>query len=109
MRLAQKIGMGQVGPLELQEPPTAIELGAVYLAELQTRTGGQIPAMVASYNAGEAQADLWQLHCFTEDPAEYLTKVGFTETRNYVDRVLRGHATYRELYQPPRERRLAAR
>ncbi|REJ83946.1 MAG: hypothetical protein DWQ36_19040 [Acidobacteria bacterium] len=108
-RLAAEIGLGPIGPLDLQEPETAIELGAAYLAELQERSGGNQPAMVASYNAGEAQADLWQLHCFSEESSEYLSKVGFVETRNYVDRVLRSYAIYRELYPPPRDRRLAAR
>ena len=37
--------------------------------------------MVAAYNAGEPQAQLWRSYCYSFEPAEYLSKVGFPQTR----------------------------
>ena len=54
--------------------------------------------MLAAYNAGEDQAALWRSYCLSDDTAEYLTKVGFRETRGYLRKVLRSRARYRELY-----------
>ena len=45
-------------------------------------------------------AELWQRYCFTLEPAEYLTKVGFPETRNYLFHVLGSRAQYADLYPP---------
>lgn len=53
--------------------------------------------MLAAYNAGEAQAELWLRYCFTQEPEEFLSKIGFRETRAYVLRVLESYAHYREL------------
>ena len=54
--------------------------------------------MIAAYNAGEAQAGLWRRHCYTSDADEFFTKVGFSETRNYLEHVLHNVAQYHDLY-----------
>jgi len=99
-RLAPKIGKESIDAAELHQPPTSIALGAAYLDELLELFDGHLPAAVASYNAGERQAQLWQSYCFSKEPAEYVTKIGFPETRKYVRKVLTGKAHYDELYSP---------
>ncbi len=98
IRLASAQGMGPISAEDLEDPKIAITLGAAYLQELQQRFGGPGPSVIAAYNAGEPQAEVWQLHCFSSEPAEYLSKIGFTETRNYTRRVLGSRAQYRDLY-----------
>lgn len=97
-RVAERIGMGKISFDDLEDPATAVALGASHLAQLQKRFGKRLDIAVAAYNAGSAQAELWQSYCFTHDPAEYFTKIGFSETRDYVAKVLRSRVRYLRLY-----------
>ena len=54
--------------------------------------------MLAAYNAGEDQTALWRSYCFSLRPEEFYSKVGFRETRHYLDRVIRSYVQYSELY-----------
>ncbi|MCB9377500.1 MAG: lytic transglycosylase domain-containing protein [Holophagales bacterium] len=96
-RLARDLGLPEPLPGDLRRPEVSIALGAGYLAELAGRFGGRVPAIVTAYNAGETQTELWLRYCFTQDEAEFLSKVGFRETRAYLRRVLRSRAHYAAL------------
>jgi soluble lytic murein transglycosylase len=97
-RIAEKIGLAPITPRDLEDPETAIALGAAYLAELLEEFGGAVPQMVAAYNAGEPQAALWRRYCWSDEPEEYLTKVAFRQTRDYLAKVLTSREHYAELY-----------
>jgi len=97
-RLAQVIGIEELQASDLHDPEISIRLGAAYLEELAQRFVAREPQMLAAYNAGESQTDQWRRYCFSDEPAEFLTKIGFRETRSYVRKVLRARARYRELY-----------
>jgi soluble lytic murein transglycosylase len=97
-RLGRQLGLGDLGADDLHRPQIAIRLGAAYLEELGERFARQEHKMLAAYNAGESQTELWQRYCFSDERAEFLTKVGFRETRGYLRKVLRSYARYREIY-----------
>lgn len=97
-KLAEREGLGPLSPIDLERPEIAIELGAAYLRDLGHQFGGAQLAVVAAYNAGEPQARLWRRYCHGDDPSEFLTKVGFQETRSYLVKVLSSWAEYRDLY-----------
>lgn len=97
-RLAAEIGLGAISPPDLYDPKVAITLGAAYLAELGGNFGGGEHQAVAAYNAGPAQARLWNSYCFRGDLGEYYSKTGFTQTRAYLRKVLSSRAIYAELY-----------
>lgn len=97
-RLAPRIGLRTVTSAHLHDPEISIALGAAYLAELAGRFGDSAPQVIAAYNAGERQAELWRSYCYSREPEEYLSKVGFPETRKYLERVLTSRAEYRRLY-----------
>ncbi len=97
-RLAASTGRPLRTPRDLEDPSLAIELGAAHLAELRALFGNEQHMMIAAYNAGEAQAGLWRRHCYTSGADEYFTKVGFSETRNYLERVFHNVAQYHDLY-----------
>ncbi len=97
-RLAASSGRPLRTPRDLEDPSLAIELGAAHLAELRALFGNEQHMMIAAYNAGEAQAGLWRRHCYTSDADEYFTKVGFSETRNYLEHVFHNVAQYHDLY-----------
>lgn len=96
--LAQDLGLGRLQPADLYKPPVSITLGAAYLDQLGELFGDLRPAVVAAYNAGEAQARLWQRHCFSQEPEEYISKVGFRQTSDYVEKVLRNYSHYQNIY-----------
>ena len=97
-RLAQKLDWVDLDPADLLEPEVAITLGAAYLAELADRFKGNTGQVVAAYNAGEDLASLWQAYCFSQEPEEYFSKVGFRQTRGYLEKVLTSRAHYAEIY-----------
>lgn len=83
---------------DLHRPEVAIALGSVYLADLTKRYSGRTFPAIAAYNAGENQADLWQSYCDTDEPAEYFTKVGFSQTRHYLEKVVASWLQYNAIY-----------
>lgn len=97
-RYQNEIGYDQMTPADLQSPDVAVALGAAYLRDLGNLFSQRSERMAAAYNAGEAQSEAWSDYCHSRDPAEFITKIAFSETRNYVVKVLRSHAQYRELY-----------
>ena len=101
--LGRRIGMSELSTDDLYRPEVAIALAAAHLHELSERFHGAIPMVVAAYNAGAAQAELWHRYCFSDEAAEYITKVNFSETRGYVENVLRSWGEYRDLYRQRRD------
>ena len=99
-RLGTSIGLEALRAEDLHRPDIALTLGAAYLAELGRHFTEQPYAVIAAYNAGENQAELWKSYCFSLEPEEYFSKVGFSETRNYLTKVLESRAHYTRLYGP---------
>ncbi len=97
-RLASTVELPGITAADLHRPELSIALGAAYLAELSELFAGREHMMVAAYNAGEPQAQLWRSYCYSLDPAEYYSKVGFPQTRGYLAKVLSSRAQYTELY-----------
>jgi soluble lytic murein transglycosylase-like protein len=97
-RVAAGIGMERLEPDDLYRPEVAIDLGGAYLAQLQRTFRGTPHIAIAAYDAGEAQAILWRTYCFSQEPEEYFTKVGFRETRLHLAHVLAAWTQYQRLY-----------
>ena len=97
-RIAAAIGMERLEPDDLYRPEVAIDLGGAYLAQLQRTFRGTPHIAIAAYDAGEAQAILWRTYCFSQEPEEYFTKIGFRETRLHLARVLAAWTQYQHLY-----------
>ncbi len=97
-RLADALALGELRVRDLEDPAVAIALGAAYLGELRHRLGDHAAIVLAAYNAGEDQARLWKSYCYSREPEEYFSKVGFSETKDYLRKVLTSLAHYREIY-----------
>jgi|GEM_PF-492430 len=97
-RVAASIGMDRLEPDDLYRPEVAIDLGGAYLAQLQRTFRGTPHIAIGAYDAGEAQATLWRTWCFSPEPEEYFTKVGFRETRLHLARILAAWTQYQRLY-----------
>jgi soluble lytic murein transglycosylase len=84
---------------KLFDPEYNIELGMVYIANLVRQTGAPEYA-AAAYNAGEDRIALWKAERNYEEIPELVESIPFTETREYVQIVLRNTAVYRMIYGP---------
>ena len=87
---------------QLFDPEYNLQLGTHYLAQLLEMYREPEKA-VAAYNAGETRVDQWttggQIY---REPAEFVESIPFTQTRDYVQIVLRNAELYRRIYGQPR-------
>ncbi|MCB1055959.1 MAG: transglycosylase SLT domain-containing protein [Acidobacteria bacterium] len=97
--LAFKMGYGPLSSEDLYSPQLSIALGAAYLRQLLDEFGGARHVAIAAYNAGEPVARLWRSYCFSPEPEEYFTKVGYKETRNYLRKVSSSFYRYQQIYE----------
>ena len=92
-------GRPEIKPDDLFEPFISLDLGAAELGRLLEVFDGNRAAVVAAYNAGEAQALLWLNQCGDQcSEARYLAGVSFSVTREYTEAVLGAAAFYEQLY-----------
>ena len=87
-------------PMLLADPLHNMRLGAGYLEQMLNRFGGALPLAVAAYNAGPGRVEEWL--GTLGDPRgvdvpmlDWLEMIPFTETRNYVQRVIENMPVYR--------------
>jgi peptidoglycan lytic transglycosylase len=85
---------------KLFDPDYNIELGMVYIATLVRETGAPEYA-AAAYNAGEDRIAAWKAERNYEEIPELVESIPFTETREYVQIVLRNTQVYRMIYGQP--------
>jgi soluble lytic murein transglycosylase len=97
-QLARKDGVRRFRTSMLFQPSTNLKLGSRYLRTILDEWGGKWEETLASYNAGKAHVDDWVNWNSFQEPAEFVETIPFTETREYVQAVLRNAAIYRRLY-----------
>jgi len=62
------------------------------------QNGGNLEQTLAAYNAGPNRAAEWLAWNTYREPAEFVESIPFTETRDYIQAVLRNADIYRRLY-----------
>jgi soluble lytic murein transglycosylase len=82
---------------QLFNPDYNIQLGMRYIANLVQLTGAPEFA-AAAYNAGEDRIALWKSERTYEEIPEVVESIPFSETRDYVQIVLRNAELYRMIY-----------
>ena len=81
----------------LSVPSINVAYGTTYLRKVLNLFNGSLEEAVAAYNAGENRVSQWLQQSSFEEPAEFVESIPFTETREYVQAVLR-NALYSKLY-----------
>jgi soluble lytic murein transglycosylase len=98
-------------PASLNQPQINIEYGQSYLEYLRDYpgTGGLLPKVIASYNAGPAPVAEWNTRYDQSDPLFYIESLPYWETRGYVPIILRNYWIYesRDADRSPSRRALA--
>jgi soluble lytic murein transglycosylase len=82
-------------------PGVNLRVGAWYLGHLEERYSGDERRMLAAYNSGETQVDIWD----SEEGFDIEKDIPFRETRDYVENVFEAEKTYAELYGRNLDRR----
>jgi peptidoglycan lytic transglycosylase len=82
---------------KLTDPDYNIELGMLYIASL-VRDFGEPEYALAAFNAGEDRITLWRSERKYEEVPELVESIPFSETRDYVQVVLRNAEVYRMVY-----------
>ena len=83
----------------LTDPGYNLQLGSRYLANL-IQSFGTPEAALAAYNAGEDHVMEWTTGQKYLETAEFVESIPFTETREYVQIVIRNADVYRQIYGP---------
>jgi soluble lytic murein transglycosylase len=96
--LSRRLKMKAYSTPALFQPAVNLQLGSFYLKSIVDGLGGRYEIALAAYNAGLTRAHAWMTWGEFREPAEFIETVPFTETRNYVQTVLRNADLYRRLY-----------
>jgi soluble lytic murein transglycosylase len=94
----------------LSNPAINAKLGAAHLGELAMSTRGNIPMMLAAYNAGPRRMNEWIADYgdprdpASIDPIDWVELVPFNETRGYIQKVMENLQVYRLRLSPSEKR-----
>ena len=97
--VARKAGVGRFTNRMLFQPSVNLKLGTAILRGMLDENNDKLEETLASYNAGPAQLVKWLSWNQYREPAEFVESIPFTETRDYVQAVLRNADVYRRLYR----------
>ncbi len=82
------------------DPAFNLQLGAAFLGQLMEDEGGSLELALAAYNAGGGRVAQW-LAAYGDprtgkiDPVDWVERIPFDETRDYVERVSENLGVYR--------------
>jgi soluble lytic murein transglycosylase len=96
--LAKKEGERHFSANELLDPATNLRLGTMDLRKSIDRYSGQIEYALAAYNAGDTPVHQWTALNDYKDVPEWVESIPYTETRGYVQSILRNREVYRAVY-----------
>lgn len=96
--LAKKQGMRGFNANQLLNPAVNLQLGITNLRLVLDRFGGQPEYALAAYNAGDVPVRQWMSSGDYKDIPEFVESIPYTETREYVQAILRNREMYRALY-----------
>jgi len=97
--VARRLGMPYSAD-RLWDADYNMTLGSYHLGELMTANGGSMILAAVGYNAGPARAPQWVARCGDPrgnivDPLDFIECTPFTETRNYMMRVMENMQIYK--------------
>ena len=95
--LAREEGITHFETYQLLDPETNIKLGTRYLRHMIDRFGGVQEYALAAYNAGEERVTDWQAAGPYHGIDEFVESIPFTQTRDYVQGILRNEDIYRSI------------
>ena len=98
--IARRLGIKGFDPSEMQDPARNIQFGAYYLKHVQATLDGSPVLATAAYNAGPTRAQRWR-DSRPMEAAIYIESIPFSETRDYVKKVMSNAMYYAMRFGQP--------
>jgi soluble lytic murein transglycosylase len=99
--VARQVKMKRYNASQLYTPAVNLQLGTRYFRGMVDKFGGSFEYALAAYNAGSDRVEDWLSQGKYRDPQEFVESIPFTETREYVQAILRNASVYKQLYGTP--------
>ncbi len=96
--IARKDGVRHFSTSELLDPSVNLRLGTQDLRKSIDRYDGKVEYALAGYNAGDSPVHQWMASNNYKDIAEWVESIPYTETREYVQGIIRNRELYRAVY-----------
>jgi soluble lytic murein transglycosylase-like protein len=96
--IAAQVNLKDFNQDDLYDADTAILFGSQYLANLFQQFPNQPQAVAGSYNGGADNLARWIARSRANEPDRYVPEIGFTQTKDYVYKVMANYWTYQRLY-----------
>jgi soluble lytic murein transglycosylase len=98
--VAKEVKLKRYNASQLYTPAVNMELGTRYFKGMVDKFGSFEYAL-AAYNAGSDRVDEWLAQGKYRDAQEFVESIPFTETREYVQAIMRNASVYKQLYGTP--------
>ncbi|HUN85436.1 MAG TPA: transglycosylase SLT domain-containing protein [Terracidiphilus sp.] len=95
--MAREEGISHFQTFQLLNPEINIRLGTRYLRQMLDRFNGVNEYALAAYNAGDNRVVDWQDAGPYHGMDEFVESIPFTQTREYVEAILRSVETYKAI------------
>ncbi len=97
-QVADQLGRDRFLREDLYHPSTSVLFGTHYLGRLFSLFPGRTEAVVAAYNGGDDNMQRWLARARSADPDRYVSEIMFSQTKEYVERVMANLRMYTYLY-----------
>ena len=95
--IGTKLEIEDITEEKLYEPEINIRIGICYFKNLLEKYNNYNLAIIA-YNAGMGNLDNWLDQGIIDDQGENIDNIPFSETKNYVKKILQNYQIYQEIY-----------
>jgi soluble lytic murein transglycosylase len=95
--MAKEEGINHFETFQLLDPATNIRLGTRYLRQMLDKFGGVQEYALAAYNAGDTRVVDWEAAGPYHGMDEFVESIPFTQTREYVESILRNEEMYKSI------------
>ena len=102
--IAKKLGLRWKGNRSLYQPQINLRYGTFYVQHLRSRSNGNLVLSSVAYNAGMRQVKRWLPKTGSVAATIWIENIPFTETRNYVRRILEFIVVYEHRLGAPQTR-----
>ncbi len=100
-KVAHELHVRHYSESMLLVPNVNLQLGTHHFRKLVDQYGGAVEYALAAYNAGDTRVQDWMNAGKYRDTAEFVESIPFSETREYVQAIMRNATVYRKLYGRP--------
>lgn len=96
--ISEKYSLNKVTPYQLLEPDVNITYGCAYLSYIDALIHRNSVMLISAYNGGPNAVLNWSKKIEYNDLDEFVEKIPYPETQNYIKKVYRSYWNYLNIY-----------